>query len=221
MLRGAALVPCCVLFAAFAVTACGGEEDGPTDLPPLGKDGTALRADEYQTTKFRPQTSFKVGKDWETASAEVPDYFDLVRANAFEAIAFQRVTSVADPRAPSSPVPAPRNLVSWIRKHPRLVADLPKKTTIGGQPATQVDVRVKSAAPRKQRPTSCDRPCLPLFHPSDGRPVSYEPGDKLRFLIVKAGGRQVTITIAAEAANFDRFVPQAEKVLSTVKFAKD
>jgi len=53
------------------------------------------------------------------------------------------------------------------------------------------------------------------------RPVSYEPGDKLRFLIVEADAKPITITIAATPERFDRFLPQAEKVISTVMFAKD
>lgn len=229
-----AVMMCCVALAALAVAACGSDDSAtntsatdtsatdtsPTGLPPLGKNGTALEAGEYQTTKFTPQITFKVGKGWQTASSEVRDYFDLVRTrSAFRALAFERVTRVGSPKAPSVAVPAPTDLVSWLRKHPKLLAGKPKKTTVGGKPATRVDVRVKSAAPRKQRPASCERPCLTLFHPSDGRPVSYEPGDKLRILILESGGKQLTITIAAPKPKFDRFFPQAEKVLATVKFA--
>ena len=31
------------------------------DLPPLQKGGTPLKPDEYQTSKFTPRTTFKVG----------------------------------------------------------------------------------------------------------------------------------------------------------------
>ena len=215
-----ALAPCALL-AALALTACGSDDDGPADLPRLGKKGTALDAGEYRTTKFGPQTTFEVEKGWSTASSELPDYFDIIRAKSvFEAIAFQRVTNVVPPEGELSLAAAPRNLASWIRKHPRLAAGPPKRTTVGGKAATQLDVRVKSAAPRTKRPDSCAGPCLPLFQPSDGRPVTYEPGDKLRFVILEAGdgGVPVTITIAASGETFERFEPQAKKVLSTVKF---
>ncbi len=221
MLRLAALVACCVLFGAPAISGCGGGDDGPTDLPPLEEEGTNLDAGEYRTTKFKPRTLFEVGEGWGTASDEVIDYFDIVRAeDSFEAIAFQRVAQVAPPKSPDSPVPAPNNLVGWIRDNPRLEAGAPTKTIVNGKLATQIDAVVKKAAPRNQRPPSCETPCLPLFHPSDNQPVSYEPGDRLRFVIVPVRGEvPITITIAATDKDFKSFLPEAEEVLSTVEFA--
>ena len=221
LLCRAALV--CVLLAAVTLTACGGGDDGPSDLPPLGRDGTALDAGEYRTTKFTPRTTFEVEEGWATASPELPDYFDIVRdKRAFAAVVFQRITTVVPPKSPDDVVAAPADLVSWLRKHPNLTVGASKKTRVGGRPATQLDVRVKQAVPRKERPDSCDAPCLPLFEPSDGTPVSYAPKDQLRFVVLESRGGQVpvTITIAAPSSDFARFEPQAKKVLSTVKFAR-
>jgi hypothetical protein len=195
---------------------CGGGSSGTT-LPPVKQtSGTALAPDEYQTSKFRPETKFKVDAGWETTSPELRDYFDIARRNAFQAITFQRVKQVAVATHPISDnyAPVPPDLVAWIRTHPRLNAGKPVKATVGGEDATRIDAQVRST-PKKNFPGTCDRPCLPLFVPSDERPVTFERGDRVRFLVVDNG---VTITVAAPASQFESFLPKAQKVISSVDF---
>jgi hypothetical protein len=194
-----------------------GETSG-VPLPPITAGGTPLTADKYTTSKFRPETTFEVGSGWATASPEIADYFDIARERAFNAISFERVQKVSPPEDPSgiTRAKAPANLVQWIQTHPRLDAGKPVKASVDGKPATRIDASVKSATTKLK---SCLHPCLPLFFPSTGAPVSYEPGDKLRFLFVKVGRKLVTITIAAHGKAFGSFLPQANEVISTLQFA--
>lgn len=210
-------VLCCLLVAIIVVAALN-SDGGAKRLPPIEARGTPLESGKYRTGTFRPQTTFEVGDGWETTSPELRDYFDIARRSAFRAISFERVGTVApaqDPTGHSRGI-APPDLVQWIQAHPRLSAGRPVKTRVNGLPATRLDAKVESA---EVKLPSCLGPCLPLFYPSDGTPVSYEPGDMLRFLFVRAGRRKVTITIAAPAARFRSFLPQAQEVISTVEFA--
>jgi hypothetical protein len=214
-------VLCLAIAAPLALVAdgCGGSEPS-APLPPIKQGGTPLKPGKYTTPRFRPKTTFKVGDGWATTSPELPDYFDIARSNAFRGIAFERIGTVAVPKDPTSltRTSAPKDLAGWIRRHPRLRAGRPGKATVAGLPATRIDAEVRSV-PKTKFPSSCGRPCVALFIPSDRRPVTYERGDMLRFLFLTAGHQRITITIAAPSDQFGSFLPQAQKVLSTVKFA--
>jgi hypothetical protein len=186
-------------------------------LPPITPGGTPLQAGDYTTSKFLPETTFALDRGWATASPEIDDYFDVIRQQAFKAISFERVQTVATTRDPSgtTPAPAPKRLLHWVRTHPHLRTGTPQQTNVNGVPAVRLDAKVTSAT---AKPKSCEAKCVPLFIPSDGTPVSYQPGDMLRFIFLTAGGGPLTITIAARANDFRSFLPQAKKVLQTVQF---
>lgn len=215
----ALIVIVCLLIFGIAAVALLHDDEVVSTLPRIEAGGTPLESGTYETARFRPQTTFEIGGGWETASPETRDYFDVARSNAFQAISFARVRTVVSPEDPTglTHAPAPKNLPRWVRSHPRLETGPAKKSSVDGHRAVQVGAQVKSAPAQLD---TCSARCLPLFIPSDRRPVAYERGDRLRFLFVKVGSGTVTITVAAAGAQFKPFLPQAREVLSSVKLGK-
>jgi len=80
----------------------------------------------------------------------------------------------------------------------------PAPAIVGGVPAQRIDVVV----------TSGDFVVVPL-----GGDNALEPTDAARFYVVSSAGKTLAVEIETPQSDFARFVPQAEAVLATVRFA--
>lgn len=212
------------LLALVALAAgCGGDdENGSGDASQLPLQGEIrLEAGEYTTPTFRPQVTFTVGSGWETESTQLRDYLGIARRD-FKVISMERVERVFDPKRPvfGNFDDAPADMIKWLREHPRM-RPLGEPTTrkVGDVEGQSIDMEIRSVI-TKRRPAICPDPCLPVFVPSDGAAVNYAKGDRVRFTVVKLGTQTITVAVAAEGPEFRKFLPLAEKVLASVKFAE-
>jgi hypothetical protein len=65
----------------------------------------------------------------------------------------------------------------------------------------------------------CGSDCVGLFRLSTGAQVILGEGFKLRLIVLEdIKGETVTMGYASRATDFDEFVPEAQKVIDTVKW---
>jgi hypothetical protein len=126
----------------------------------------------------------------------------------------QEVFDPSNPRDMDS-VPATKNLVSWLQRHPYLETEEPQPATIGGIKGVQLDAVVAQDVPAAE----CGDNCLGLFMVTLEIPwVVYEK-EKVRFIVLEdVGGERVTIAVEAPAVDFEGFLPKAQKVIDTVQW---
>ena len=113
--------------------------------------------------------------------------------------------------------PSPDDLASWFQQHPYLQTDEPEPATVGGVNGEQFDV-VLGDLP-EQYSGLCGTDCVYLFELSNGDHWAVEEGHKYRFTVLEnVEGQTVAIDFGSPAAEFDEFLPDAEKVLKTVEW---
>ena len=60
---------------------------------------------------------------------------------------------------------------------------------------------------------------MDIYMLSDGETVSFEEGNKTRIVVLEdVKGDTVVLDIGTSATEFDEFMPEAQKVLDTVKW---
>jgi hypothetical protein len=132
-------------------------------------------------------------------------------------LSFVNEQEVYDPSKPREldNVPAPKNLVSWLQRHPYLETEEPQPATVGGVKGMQLDAVVAEDVPASE----CGDNCLGLFMVTlEIAWVAYEK-EKVRFIVLEdVGGERVTIAVEALAADFEEFLPKAQKVIDTVEW---
>jgi hypothetical protein len=100
-------------------------------------------------------------------------------------------------------MPAPEDMVAWLRRHPYLETGKPVPASVGGVEGTRLDAVVTSVPA-----TECGGNCLGLFTVAEGDydwVVHVE--ERLRFVVLKnVGGERVTIAVEAPAADFEGFL---------------
>ena len=112
-------------------------------------------------------------------------------------------------------MPAPEDLVAWLRRHPYLQTDEPQPATVGGVEGLRLDAVVASVPA-----TECGGNCLGLFTDTAATYdwVVFEE-EKVRFIVLEdVGGERVTIAVEAPAADFEEFLPKAQQVIDTVEW---
>ncbi len=216
-------------FLLFAASACGsggdqGEGGGgeqakqeqakPRKLPEYGD----LPPGKYVTDEFEPAFSFGVlGEGWVVGGAEARVTLDMRLGVEGPEISFVNEQKVFDPSKlrDMDSVPAPKNLVSWLQRHPYLETEQPQPATIGGVKGVQLDAVVADDVPTSE----CGDNCLGLFMVTLEIPwVAYEK-EQVRFIVLEdVGGERVTIAVEAPAADFEEFLPKAQKVIDTVEW---
>jgi hypothetical protein len=116
---------------------------------------------------------------------------------------------------------APKDMVTWLQQNPYLDTEKPRTVRVGGEKGQQLDA-VPSRIPQDYYGAGCPEPCLPLFEVVAGDEASmYElfKDDKVRFIVLEdVKGKTVTIGILGPAKRFDEFLPEAQKVLDSVKW---
>jgi hypothetical protein len=189
----------------------------PTELPVIPDDGSALMPGTYATA-FQPRLGFSVGSGW-TGNNDTSDWIEIRQgpSDAAEALDFYRVRQVLDPGT-QRPVPLPRDLLGWFTSHPAIrVVSPPRSTTIGGMPATRIDVELASG-------WICGRPgCVgfaPLLpgEPGFGWSSDGAPGLRSRIFVLHVKGATVIVTFTSARSRFRAGVRAADAILGTVGF---
>ena len=202
--------------------------NGTRPLPNLGipPTPTNLAPGRYVTNKFEPPVSFRVGKGWAINNPEKTDHFS-VYSRAFArsdkepgtVLTFVDVRAIFDAKEPTEGNlhSAPKDLLAWFRRHPRLDISNPVPTTVGGVPTERFDASVSSLP--KERLDECPG-CLPVFGLQYEEPISIVKGFRQRIFLMEApSGETVAIIFYAPPDRFDKYLPKAQRLLRTVQWA--
>ena len=222
-----------VVAVVLALSACGGGGGGSGAAGGAGGGGGEagegeakartvpeygdLRPGKYVTDEFKPAFSFEVvGQGWVVGGSEERGVLDIRHGVEGPLLSFVNEQEVYDPSKLRDlvSVSAPKNLVTWLQRHPYLQNEEPEPTTIGGFKGMQLDA-VVADVPN----TECGNGCLGLFMVSpDIDWVVYEK-EKIRFIVLEdVGGERVTIAVEALALDFEKFLPKAQKVIDSVEW---
>ena len=211
-----------VVLVVFALSACGGDEK-KAKARPLPEDPKALRPGTYRSEEFKPSLSFRVGKGWSSTPLESSDLLGIARGETAE-LNFGVPQEVYEPNKTGTPnvVKAPKDIDGWLQQHPYLQTSKPEPLRVGGVKGVQFEV-VVGDLPKGYNPT-CSTivgtpNCVDLFRLSIGQPILLVEGDKLGVIVLEdVGGETVTIGFVSPASEFEEFVPEAQKVVDTVKW---
>ena len=178
-----------------------------------------LRPGKYLTDEFKPAFSFEVvDEGWVVGGSEERGILDMRDGAEGPVLSFVNEQEVFDPSKPRDlvSVPAPKNLVTWLQRHPYLQTEQPQPATIGGVKGMQLDAVVADDVPTSE----CGDNCLGLFMVTlEISWVAYEK-EKVRFIVLEnVGGERVTVAVSAPSAvDFKEFLPKAQKVIDTVQW---
>src|SRR5215207_11539317 len=210
-----------VTLLVLALSACdgaGGQEQAKARPLPLDPTGKALHPGEYHSVKFKPPHSFNVGKGWSNTANQLSDYIELVQQGETGFITFANVKEVWKPGT-YDVVDAPKDLVGWLQQHPYLKTSKPQPVTLGGVKGEQLAVVVDHLP--KDYYGNCGTDCLDIFNQSGGEEIGYFNAIKRErrvFVFEDVKGETVVIWFASEADKFDRFAPEAQKVVDSVRW---
>src|SRR5215213_7218817 len=219
---------------ALTVSTCGGggAEQQQASGHPLPKyERAVLPAGEYHTTEFEPSLSFRItGDDWRfegpfgvLGDPEHPDYLFFERVPEAEIAFFnlRKLKGVYDPRGPAGeiePMPAPDKVVGWFQHHPYLKTSEPEPVTVGGVKGEQFDVLVEDMP--QDSFGACGRNCVDITSlSSDEQLLEFREGKKRRVIVLEdVKGSTVTIDFGSFVTDFEEFLPEAKKVVESVKW---
>src|SRR5215218_4515637 len=201
----------------LTLSACGGggsaQEDAKARHLPEGSYPIALHPGEYRSNSFQPSLSFTVGKGWNNDRLETSDKLAISRVEENSILIFRNVQEVYNyDKTGTSPevVKAPKDMVGWFQHHPYLDTDKPEPATVGGAKGVQFDYVVSEDFPSEE---------ITLFRYTDDSTADQGKDYKHRAIILESvKGKTVTIGIDSPTAEFDDFLPKAQKVLDTVKW---
>jgi len=212
-----------VVLVVLALSACGGDEK-KAKARPLPEEPGALRPGTYRSEEFKPSLSFHVGKGWSSPlPEEASDFLPIARGQT-AGLGFLNLQEVYKPTKTGSAilVDAPEDMVGWLQQHPYLQTSNPEPVTVGGVKGVEFDV-VMGDLPKGYNPTCSsiiDNPnCVDIVRLSTGETISLAEGEKIRFIVLEdVEGETVTIGFTSLASEFEEFVPEAQKVIDTVKW---
>jgi hypothetical protein len=201
----------------------GGEHHQQAKARPLPEDQKVLRPGEYHSEEFEPSFSFRVGKGWSSSPPEASDILEITRGQ-MTGMNFSNAQEVYKPTKTGSAnvVDAPKDMVGWLQQHPYLQTSNPEPVTVGGVKGVEFDV-VPGDLPKGYNPTCSsiiDNPnCVDLIRLSTGEQLFVAEGYPVRVIVLEdVEGETVTIGIFSPASEFEEFVPEAQKVIDTVKW---
>jgi hypothetical protein len=211
-----------VVLVVLALSACGGDEK-KAKARPLPEDPKALRPGTYRSEEFKPSLSFHVGKGWSSSPLEASDRLEIARGQT-AGLNFNNVQEVYKPTKTGSAnvVDAPKDMVGWLQQHPYLQTSNPEPVTVGGVKGVEFDVDVGDL-PKGYNPTCStivgNPNCVDLGRLSTGEQAFAAEGYPVRVIVLEdVEGETVTIGIFSPASEFEEFVPEAQKVIDTVKW---
>jgi hypothetical protein len=119
-------------------------------------------------------------------------------------------------------VDAPKDMVGWLQQHPYVQTSQPEPVTVGGVKGVEFDVGVGDL-PKGYNPTCSsiigDPNCVDLVRLSTGGSLFVAEGYPVRVIVLEdLEGETVTIGFFSPASEFEEFVPEAQKVIDTVKW---
>ncbi len=206
----------------FAASACAGdeqrqEEEDPKPLPEVRQ---ALRPGEYRSEEFEPSLSFRVGKGWSNTETQLPDSIEVGEVEQQEETGWINFVNVQEVFKPGTRnvVKAPKNLVGWYQHHPYLKTSKPEPVTVGGVKGVQIDVLVEDLP--QDVYGRCGVECVDVAPLSGGEQgVFFKEANKRRVIVLEdLKGETVTIDFSTPVVLFDKFAPEAQKVIDTVKW---
>src|SRR5215211_4672126 len=212
-----------VVLVVLALSACGGDEK-KAKARPLPEEPKALRPGTYRSEEFKPSLSFHVGKGWSSSPVEeASDFLEIARGQT-AGLNFTNVQEVYKPTKTGSAnvVDAPKDMVGWLQQHPYLQTSKPEPVRVGGVKGLQFDV-VLGDLPQTYSGTCTtivgNPNCVDLVRLSTGEPILLAEGYKAGVIVLEdLEGETVTIGFFSPASEFEEFVPEAQKVIDTVKW---
>jgi hypothetical protein len=200
----------------LVVGACGGGEEGTRPLP---EEEQELRPGEYRSEEFKPSLSFRVGEGWNNAPPETPELLHIQWEDT-GGIGFLRFQEVYRPTKTGTPkvVGAPKDMLGWFRQHPYLETSTPEPVTVGGIEGERFDLSLGD--PPRDYSGACGYGCVDIGRlGSGGSPLAIHESEKARVIVLEdVEGETVTIASNSPATEFDRFAPEAQKVIDTVEW---
>ena len=186
----------------------------------------------YAGEEFEPSFSFDlVDEGWRALPASGPNSYKLGyltpgrEVAEGKALRFLNARKVYQPREEDGevsfePKPVPEDLIGWFQRHPHLSTDEPEPVDIGGAAGKQFDVEVNvPEGYRDEQGGGCAVPCVPLFQLGGDSVTHITEKGKDRFAVLEdVQGETVVIIVSAPVAEFDEFLPKAQKVLDTVEW---
>jgi len=206
-----------VTLAVLVLGACGGEKDAKARPLPEGRKD--LQPGVYRSEEFEPSLSFRVGEGWGYVPIEASDELQIVREHGTGGLGFVVSHEVYKPTKTGTPnvVEAPRDLVSWFQRHPYLRTSEPKPVTVGGVEGVRFDVVVDDLP--DDHVGRCGSGCVDIGRLSSGSETFLGEGYKLRLTVLEdVEGKTVSIGFASPAGDFDKFAPEVQKVVDSVKW---
>ena len=215
-----------LIVVMLALTACGSgsaqkeeakAQEAKARPLPLYEHG--LRPGEYHSVKFKPSLSFKVSKPWSNTEEQLSDWIELgYEGGDTGVISFANVKEVFKPGT-IKVVDAPQDLVGWLQQHPYLKTSKPQPVTLGGVKGEQLEVVVDHLP--KDYYGNCGSECLDIFYQSGGEQIGYFNAinrERRVFVLEDVKGETVMIWFASTADKFDKFAPEAQKVVNSVNW---
>jgi hypothetical protein len=216
-----------VTLIVLALSACGGggsaqdqakAKEEEAKARPLPQEPGALRPGEYHSVDFKPSLSFHVGKGWLTTETQLPDFIEVGQPGEGGWILFATIKEVYKPGT-LKVVKAPKDLVGWFQEHPYLKTSKPESVTVGGVEGKQFEVVVEDLP--KDVYGECGRECVDILSQSGGEHSTYflEKDTERRVIVLEdVNGETVEIAFSSPKEEFDEFMPEAQKVLESVKW---
>lgn len=202
----------------LALTACGsGSAQEQAKARPLPLYENALRPGEYHSVEFKPLLSFEVSKPWSNTAAQLSDWIELGYEGEMGFISIANVEEVFK-LGTTNVVDAPEDLVGWLQQHPYLKTSKPQPVTVGGVKGEQFEALVDHLP--KDPDGYCGTDCLDIFYQSSGEQIgNFKEVNKRRVIVLEdVKGETVVIWFAGPPETFDKFGPEAQKVVHSVKW---
>jgi hypothetical protein len=209
-----------VSMVMLALSGCGSgsaqqEEAKPRPLP--AEEGQPLRPGEYSSGEYKPTFSFEVGKGWSTYELLPPDGFAISTQGETMVVGFTMFIEEVYKPGTMKVVEAPDDLVGWFEHHPYLKTSEPESVTVGGVEGKQIDVTLE--APEDYYGQCGSGDCMDMWQLSTGEALWFVEKNKTRLVILDdVQGNTVVIDINTSLSEFNEFMPEAQKVVDSVKW---
>ena len=213
------------MLLVLVLSACGRVEKEPK-VRHLPDEARPLQPGKYRTEEFEPSFSFRLGKGWKN---DPPEAFDiLLLGQNTGGVGAVNVQRVYEPSKSGTPivVNTPKDLAGWLEHHPYLKTSDPEPVRVGGVEGQQLDVVVAKDLPEDYHSGVCSpiaepEECVDLFWLSDPHSwIAVSESDELRLIVLqnRLSGQTVALGYASRSTHFDRFAPEAQKVIDTIEW---
>ena len=204
----------------LALSGCGSgtaQQEEEAKPRPLPAEGQPLRPGEYSSgKKYEPTFSFEVGKGWSTLELLPPDGF-AIGTQGESIVGFTMFVEEVFKPGTQKVVEAPEDLVGWFQDHPYLKTSKPEPVRVGGIKGEQFDLVVEAPEDYYGQCGSAD--CMDIWMLSNGEALWFKEPFKIRLVILEdVKGNTVVIDIQSPPTEVDEFVPEAQKVVDSVKW---